>query len=213
MTITLYFSPGACSLAPHVVLNEIGEPFALRRFVTAERANHTPEYLAVNPKARIPALVIDGFVLTENPAILAYLGKRFPDAKLYPNGGESEARCLEWLAWLSNSVHVAFAQVLRPERYVSDAKNYPPVVENGYKNVCQALAMIEMHLAKNPYMLGDSFSVVDANLLPFYRWANGPRIKIDMSSDYPAYTRFILKLGERPSVKKALEVEGLSLMA
>ena len=74
MTIALYYSPGSCSLAPHIVLNEVGQPFELRRFATADRANYSPEYLAVNPKGRIPALQIDGFILTENPAILAYLG-------------------------------------------------------------------------------------------------------------------------------------------
>jgi hypothetical protein len=75
MTSALYYSPGSCSMAPHIVLNEIGQPFELRKFATADRANYSPEYLAVNPKGRIPALQIDGFILTEVPAILAYLGR------------------------------------------------------------------------------------------------------------------------------------------
>src|SRR3954464_5564531 len=105
MTIALYYSPGSCSLAPHIVLNEIGQPFELRKFATAERANYSAEYLAVNPKGRIPALLIDGFVLTENPAILAFLGRRFPAAGLHPaDGSQQEARCLESLAWSSNTV-------------------------------------------------------------------------------------------------------------
>jgi glutathione S-transferase len=82
MTIALYYSPGSCSLAPHIVLNEVGQPFELRKFATADRANYSPDYLAVNPKGRIPALQIDGFILTENPAILAYLGRKFPGAGL-----------------------------------------------------------------------------------------------------------------------------------
>jgi glutathione S-transferase len=102
MTIALYYSPGSCSLAPHIALNEIGQPFELRKFATADRANYSAEYLAINPKGRIPALQIDGFILTENPAILAYLGRRFPSAGLYPvDGSEAEARCLELLAWSS----------------------------------------------------------------------------------------------------------------
>lgn len=76
MAISLYYSPGACSFAPHVVLREIGLEFDLRKFSTADRSNYSPEYLAVNPKGRIPALLIDGFTLTENSAILAYLGRR-----------------------------------------------------------------------------------------------------------------------------------------
>ena len=111
MTIALYYSPGSCSLAPHIVLNETGQPFELRKFATADRANYSAEYLAINPKGRIPALQIDGFILTENPAILAFLGRRFPSAGLYPSdGSEAEARCLELLAWSSNTVHVAYAQ-------------------------------------------------------------------------------------------------------
>ena len=118
MTIALYYSPGSCSLAPHIVLNEIGQPFELRKFATADRANYSAEYLAINPKGRIPTLQIDGFLLTENPAILAYLGRRFPSAGLYPaDASEAEARCLELLAWSSNTVHVAYAQLRRPERF------------------------------------------------------------------------------------------------
>lgn len=210
-SIVLCYSPGACSLAPHIVLYELGVPFTARRFATAERANYGAEFLAINPKARIPALIIDGFTLTENPAILTYLGRRFPEAKLYPaNTGEAEARCLEWLAWLSNTVHIAVAQVFRPVRYVKDEKDHPPVVESGKEHVRQSLAQIERHLAKNPFAVGSSLTVVDPCLLPYYRWGN--RMKFDMRADYPSYTRFVEKLGDRPAVKKALEVEGIGLL-
>jgi len=83
MKTSLYFSPGACSFAPHVALIEIGLPFELIKYSTMERENYSEEYLAVNPKGRIPALSIDDFLLTENPAILAYLGRRFSDADIY----------------------------------------------------------------------------------------------------------------------------------
>src|SRR6185295_11611725 len=93
MAIVLYYSPGSCSLAPHIVLSETGQPFELRKFATADRANYTADYLAVNPKGRIPALQIDGFILTENPAILAFLGRRFPSAGVYPaDDPQAEAR-------------------------------------------------------------------------------------------------------------------------
>ncbi|EDM47637.1 glutathione S-transferase N-terminal domain-containing protein [Marinobacter algicola] len=101
MSIALYYSPGSCSLAPQIVLNETGEPFELRKIATAERANRSNEYLAINPKGRVPALQIDGFILTETPAILAFLGRRFPSSGLYPaDASAAEARCLELLAWL-----------------------------------------------------------------------------------------------------------------
>ncbi|MFP8780170.1 glutathione S-transferase family protein [Hydrogenophaga sp. RWCD_12] len=209
MTIALYYSPGACSFAPHAVLREIGVEFELRKFSTADRSNHSPEYLAVNPKGRIPALLIDGFTLTENPAILAYLGRKFPLAELYPTaGGESEARCLELLAWSSNTVHVAFAQILRPERFVASAADFPPVQSSGHANFRRCLADIEAHLGRHAFALGTGFSVVDPFWLVFYRW--GTRQGYEMKVLYPNYTCYLENLALRPSIAAALQAEAIS---
>ena len=210
MTIALYYSPGSCSLAPHIVLNEIGQPFELRRFATADRANYSPEYLAVNPKGRIPALQIDGFILTENPAILAYLGRKFPGAGLYPaDASEAEARCLELLAWSSNTVHVAFAQLFRPERFVPNEQNYPPVKESGRINYERCLADIESKLQRQDYAVGAQFTVVDPFWLVFYRW--GMRSGFDMRARFPAYTAHAERLCSRPGIQRALATEGISI--
>jgi glutathione S-transferase len=210
MTIALYYSPGSCSLAVHVVLNEIGEPFELRKFATADRANYSTEYLDINPKGRIPALLIDGFVLTENPAILAYLGRRFPSAGLYPTDvGQAEAHCLELLAWSSNTVHVAYAQLLRPERFVPTNDSYPPVKESGRVNFDRCLIDIEDRLQAHSYAVGTQFTVVDPFWLVFYRW--GVRSNYDMRSRFPAFTRYAERLCQRPSVQQALTVEAISI--
>jgi glutathione S-transferase len=210
VTIALYYSPGSCSLAPHIVLNETGQPFELRKFATAERANYSAEYLAINPKGRIPALQIDGFILTENPAILAFLGRRFPGAGLYPaDGSEAEARCLELLAWSSNTVHVAYAQLFRPERFVPNEQHYPPVKESGRLNYERCLAEIEEKLQRQEYSLGARFSVVDPFWLVFYRW--GVRTGCDMRSKFPAYTAYAERLCRRSSVQRALAAEGISV--
>lgn len=210
MTIALYYSPGSCSFAPHVALREIGLTFELRKFSTAERSNYSPEYLAVNPKGRIPTLLIDGFTLTENPAILAYLGRRYPEADLYPSTAtEDEARCLEWLAWSSNTVHVAFAQILRPERFVPSEDAYLPVQASGHVNFQRCLAEIEAHLTRSPFAVGSRFTVVDPFWLVFYRW--GIRQGYEIKRLYPAYTRYAEVLSQRPSVMAALSVEGISL--
>jgi glutathione S-transferase len=210
VTIALYYSPGSCSLAPHIALNEIGQPFELRKFATAERANYSAEYLAINPKGRIPALLIDGFVLTEAPAILAYIGRRFPGAGLYPPGpSEAEARCLELLAWSSNTVHVAYAQVLRPERFVLREESYPPVKESGQTNYGRCLTDIDTRLQRSDYAVGHQFTVVDPFWLVFYRW--GVRAGYDMRARFPAYTAYTERLCSRPSVQRALEIEGISV--
>ena len=207
---TLYYSPGSCSLAVHIVLNEIGEPFALRKFATAERANYSAEYLAVNPKGRIPALQIDGFTLTENPAILAYLGRRFPGAGLYPSGpSEAEARCLELLAWSSNTAHVAYAQLFRPERFVADEQNYPPVKESGRIHYERCLADIDKTLQCHEHATGAQYTVVDPFWLVFYRW--GVRSNFDMRNRFPAYTDFAERLCGRPAVQRTLAAEEISV--
>ena len=210
MTIALYYSPGSCSLAPHIALHEIGRPFELRKFATADRANYSAEYLAINPKGRIPALQIDGFVLTENPAILAYLGRRFPSAGLYPaDASEAEARCLELLAWSSNTVHVAYAQLLRPERFVPNERSYPAVKDSGRINYERCLADIEKRLQSQEYAVGAQFTVVDPFWLVFYRW--GMRSSYDMRNTFPAYTAYAERLCERPSVQRALAAEAISV--
>ena len=210
MTIALYYSPGSCSLSVHIALNEIGEAFELRKFATSEKANYSPEYLAVNPKGRIPSLLIDGFVLTEVPAILTYVGRRFPQAGLYSAGpSEAEARCLELLGWSSNTVHVAFAQLFRPERFVLREESYPPVKESGQANFGKCLGEIEARLQKNEYAVGDRFTVVDPFWLVFFRW--GARSGYDMRGKYPAYTAWAERMCSRPSVQRALAVEEISV--
>lgn len=212
MTIALYYSPGSCSLAPHIILNEIGEDFELRKFSTATGDNFSDEYLAVNPKARIPALMIDDYIVTENPAILALLGRRFPDAGLYPNDDpKQEARCLELLAWSSNTVHVTFAQIFRPERYLLNEADFELVKASGKVNYEQCLNEIETILTQQDYALGEHFSVVDPFWLVFYRW--GFVAGFDMREKYPAFTRHIEKLCARQSVQKALNTEGITVWA
>jgi len=210
MSYTLYYSPGSCSLAPHIVLNEIGETFTLRNYSTAKGKNFTDEYLSVNPKGLIPTLQSDDFVMTENPAILAYLGRTHPEKGLYPvNNLAAEARCLELLAWSSNTVHVSFAQIFRPERYVLDEDQYQYVNESGRKNYTRCLNEIEAILTETKYAIGDQFSVVDPFWLVFYRW--GQIRAFGMKENYPIYTNYAEKLCERPSVIKALETEQITV--
>jgi glutathione S-transferase len=205
--ITLYYSPGSCSLAPHIVLREAGADFALAHVPVAERANYAPEYLRINKKARVPALAIDGFVLTENPAVLAFLGRRFAAAGLYPDG-EAEARCLEWLAWQSNTVQIAFAQLWRAERFVDREAGFPPVQASGRADIQRHFATIEERLAASPFAAGGRFSVADPMLLVFYRW--GIRIGLAMDA-YPAWSRFAAAMMQRPAVAAAFAAEGIVL--
>src|ERR1700757_757002 len=106
--LTLYFSPGSSSMAVHIALHEIGIDFERRLVSLARGEQHKPEYLAVNPEAKVPILLIDGRPLTEVAAILYYLAKRFPEARLWPVGGlEAEAQAISWMSFIASTVHPA----------------------------------------------------------------------------------------------------------
>jgi len=110
--LKLYYSPGACSLASHIALIETGAPFELSRVPVADKSNKRPEYLAVNPRGYIPALEADAWTMTENAAIMIYLARRYPEARLLPDDdNEVLARALEWLVWQSSTAHPAFGHL------------------------------------------------------------------------------------------------------
>jgi glutathione S-transferase len=208
MTIALYFGPGACSMAPHIVLNEIGVEYEPRKMNLAEKAQYTPEYLAINPKGRVPVLMIDGFVLTEVPAILTYLGQRFPQSGLLPAGGEAMGRCLEWLAYCSSNVHPAYAHLRRPERYLDDASTFPPLQAKGEQNFIDCIGYINGKLEGQQYAAGEAYSLADAYLLVFFGWASGLK-KFDMATTYPHYTAWARRVLARPAVQKVVALEGI----
>jgi glutathione S-transferase len=129
--LTLYYSPGACSLASHVALEEAGAPYEAKVISTAKGEQKTPEYLAINPRGKVPALRADNDVVTENVAILSYVARAFPDAKLLPHDPLEEARCLSTMAWLSNTVHPGFTRVFRPERFAAEPSAHEAVKSSG----------------------------------------------------------------------------------
>src|SRR5260370_33844629 len=111
--LTLYFSPGASSMAPHIALHEVGAPFEGKPLWLAKKETHTPEFLAINPEGKVPTMLIDGRVLTEVAGILFYLAKRFPAAGLLPDGDvEAEGRVVSWMSFIASSIHPARRQGL-----------------------------------------------------------------------------------------------------
>jgi len=129
--LTLYFSPGACSLASHIAIEETGAPYEAKLTALAKGEQRTPEYLAINPRARVPALKTEDGVITENVAILTYLAKRFPEKTLLPRDLPAEVRCISMMAWLSNTVHPGFTRVFRPERFAEDPATHEAIKKSG----------------------------------------------------------------------------------
>jgi glutathione S-transferase len=212
MTPTLHHSPGACSLAPHIVLEEIGLPFALNLVSTASGGTQSPEHLRLNPKGRVPVLVWGDEVLTEAPAILLHLALQHPTAALMPEGDAGLVRAVEWFNWLSGSVHaVAVRQVWRPQTFTTRAEPHDDIVAQGHQALRTAFALIESRLAGREWAVGGRYSIVDPYLLVFFRWGN--RMGHAMRTAYPAWAQHSQRLLERPAVGRALATEGISIWA
>lgn len=218
-----YYSPGTCSLAPHIVLEEIGEPYELELISASGpregEMTSKPEWKAINPKARVPALLgipgrIGGAdnILTEVPAILVYLARTNPAAKLLPSDPAAEARCIEWMSWLSSNVHsMAFAQMWRAQRFTTDEEGFAAVRSRGRENVAECFAYIEKLLADGRgWAIPEGYTVVDAYLLVFYYWGRC-RVRLDMGTLCPAWTRLTELVVERPAVQRALKIEGITI--
>jgi glutathione S-transferase len=197
----LYYSPGACSLAPHILLEELGVPFEAVRTPISEGATRSPEFLALNPQARVPVLEVGGEIYTEAPALLLFLTTSDAEQRFLPRASAAElARCLEWIAWLATSLHIAYAQLWRPERFLPAEVDPEPLKAQGAQTIRTFNAAIESRLC-GPWVLGPAYSVADMYLLPFYRW--GGRIGLPMKELYPRWSAWADRMLSRPAVQRA----------
>ena len=209
--LRLFYAPGACSLAPHIVLEETGEPFE-PVLVDTKGGEHTrPDYLRINPKARVPALALGDWVLTENPAILQFIARSYPDARLWPDHPREQAKALEWLAWMASTVHVAYAHVRRTERYAVSESAMGDVRATGLAASRVLWAAVDLQLGAGPWALGQNHSVVDAYLLVFWTWGRGPVLGFDMAQGFPNWTAHARRMALRPAVQRAFARERLDL--
>ena len=204
----LYYAPTACSIAPHIALEEIGAKFEARRIDLAKSEQTSPEYLRINPMGRLPAMVIDGEVVTEVPALLTYIAGLKPEEGLIPAAGTlAHARCFEWLGFLSSSLHVAYAQFRRPVRFVHEGSPcWDEVSETGKEITIRYYREVERRLGDG-WAAGDSYSIADIYLFPFHGWAW--RFDFDIAAECPKWTALVTRMRERPAVQRAVTTEGL----
>lgn len=210
-SLRLFYSNGACSLAPHIVLEETGIPFEPVRVDMASGQQRSPEFLRINPKGRVPALAVDDWVLTENPAILQFIARSHPDSGLWPETLPEQARVAEWLAWIASTVHVAYAHVRRAERYADSEPALAEVRAKGLLTCRDLWRAIDTRLGEGPWAIGERYSVADAYLLVFWTWGRGSVLQFDMARDVPHWTAHALRMAERPAVQRAFRREGLTL--
>jgi glutathione S-transferase len=203
--LKLYYSPGACSMACHITLEETGIAYETQPTLIRKGEQQSEAYLKVNPRGKVPALRLeDGQVLTENTAILSYIAKNFVGAKLWPSGPVTEARAISTIAWFSNTVHPAFAHFIHPERFTADAAGADKVKEQGRKTFWGCLQEIDQMLAGKEWVLGSQFTVCDPYALVFFGW--GLRAELPMK-DLKNYSALKDRLLKRPAVRKVLERE------
>ena len=203
--LTLYYAPGACSMAAHIVLEESGEKYEPRKVDLAGGEQRTEAYLKLNPQGRVPVLGLDdGAPLAENTAILPYLGKRFG---LWPTDPLAEARALSLIGFFAASVHPAHAHIGRPERYAADSAAFPTIQEAGRKTFHGYLKHIDGMLAGREW-LSDRYSVLDPYGLVFYSW--GVRRELPMA-ELSNYTAFKDRMLKRPAVARVVENEKIKV--
>lgn len=203
--LTLYFSPGACSMASHIGLEETGAPYEEKPVIIGKGEQKTEAYLKINPRGKVPALSVDGRIITENTAILTYLARRFPEKNLIPSDPVGEAHCIGAMAWFSNTLHPAYRHYFRPEAFVEGAAAQASLKESGRKAYWNACAEIDALLAGKTWMMGTQYTVADPYGLVFYSW--GVRGNLPMQ-ELAHYTAWKSRMLERPAVRKILEREG-----
>lgn len=202
--ITLYFSPGACSLASHIGLEETGAPYELKPVLLAKGQQRTEEYLKINPRGKVPAFSVDGKTLVENTAILTYLARRFPEKKLLPADPVEEARCISTMCWFSSIVHPSYQRFHRPERFADGEAAHAAIKENGRKTFWANLEEIDSMIKGNDWIMGRDFTAVDGYALVFYGWASRSGFPV---KELGAYTAWQERMMNRPSVRKSVESE------
>lgn len=203
--LTLYFSPGACSIAAHIVLQESGEEYQSQRINFADAEQRSEAYLRINPQGRVPALILDdGEPLIENTAILPYLGKRFG---LWPTDPIAEARVLSLIGFLAANVHPSVAHMWRPDRYAADPSVHPQIQERGRETFDGYLRQIDSKLAGRNWF-SDEYSVADPYLFVFYPWGLRRGYPMQELKNFSAFKDRML---ERPSVQHILAKEKITL--
>jgi glutathione S-transferase len=202
--LTLYFSPGACSLASHIGLEETGAPYEAKPILLAKGQQRTEEYQKINPRGKVPALSVDGKILVENTAILTYLARRFPEKKLMPTDPAEEARGIGTMCWFSSIVHPSYQRVNRPERFAEGEAAHAGVKENGRKSFWANCQEIDSMFRGNEWIMGNDYTLVDPYALVFYGW--GVRGGFPMK-ELGAYTAWQERMMKRPTVKKTVDAE------
>jgi glutathione S-transferase len=196
----LYYRPGACSMASHIVLNELGIPVQFANVLRdTKKTEDGEDYLTVNPNGYVPALRLDdGEVLTENAAILPYIAELKPGSGWMPEKGTGRYRVLEWLGYVNSELHASYKPLFMGQEAIKDS---------ALDRLRQRYKRVDQQLRKHAYLTGDQPTVADAYLFVITRWAG--RVNLDLG-EFGNLAAFMARMQERPAVQKTLQEEGLA---
>ncbi|MDE8345602.1 MAG: glutathione S-transferase N-terminal domain-containing protein [Acidocella sp.] len=203
----LYYFSNACSMGIHLLLHEIGTPFAIETVDFTQAAQYQPTFMAMNPKSKVPLLQRDdgGFV-SEFPAIAYYIARANPAARLLPNSLEGEVKALELLDYMVATMHMrGFTRIFRPNYFTNHEAQYEEVKQAGVEIVRKGFALLEPVLGAQEFMLGD-FSIVEGALFFLEHWSRF-RAQIAMPANFEAHLDRLLA---RPAARKTLAAEGIA---
>jgi glutathione S-transferase len=204
--LKLFYAVGSCALASHIALEEAGAEYEAVRLNFADGDQRKPEYLKVNPKGRVPALITDAGILTETPAILAYIAQVFPKAALAPlTDPFAFARVQAFNSYLCSTAHVNHAHGGRGSRWADEPASLEDMKRKVPKNVGESFALMEREMVQGPWVMGDAYTICDPYLFTVASWL--PRDEVDIAR-FPKIHDHHKRMAERPAVKKVLAAWG-----
>jgi glutathione S-transferase len=203
--LKLYFAPGTCALASHIALAEAGADYTVEKIDFKTNQQNSPEYLAINPKGRVPSLVTDRGILTETPAMLAFIVQSFPDAKLAPfEDPFAFAEVQSFNSYLCSTVHIAHAHRMRGYRWASEESSFADMKRKVPETVGACFALIESKMFRGPWVMGAQYTVCDPYLYTLTHWLGGDGVDL---ATLPKLADHFQRMAERPAVEKALAEE------
>src|SRR6476661_3889022 len=200
--LKLYYSPGSCALASHIALQEAGAAYTAERIDFKSSQQTSPEYLAINPKGRVPALVTDRGILTETPAVLAFIAQSFPQARLAPlEDPFAFAQAQAFNSYLCSTVHVAHAHRVRAYRWANEEASFADMKRKAPETIAACFALIERNMLRGPWVMGDSYTICDPYLFTVAQWLEGDGVDV---SAFPKVSDHRKRVAERPAVRQVM---------
>jgi glutathione S-transferase len=203
--LKLFYAAHTCALASHIALEEAGADYEIARVDFRANEQKKPEYREINAKGRVPALVTDDGILTETPAILAFIAQSFPGARLAPLGNPfAFARVQAFNSYLCSTVHVAHAHRMRGYRWVDDPAAIAEMQRKVPQTVGECFGLIEREMFVGPWVMGKSYTICDPYLFTLAQWLDGDGVDI---AQFPKVRDHRQRMSDRPTVKKAIAAE------